>query len=53
MNLLFHSFFMWARPTSIREFSVYGCVGAWMRVRKRVEAELTMIRNIKAVTLDE
>ena len=46
-------FFRWARPTSISEFSVRGCVGASVRVRKLVEAELIITRIMKVVTLDE
>ena len=42
-------FFRWARPTSIFEFSVRGCVGTWVRVRKLVEIELTMTMKRKGV----
>ena len=55
------SLFRWACPTSIREFSrcgcvgawVRGCVGTWVRGRKLLEAELTMTMKIKVINLDE
>ena len=54
-------FFKWARPTSIYGFSrcacvracVRTCVRAYVRVRKLVEAELTMTIKVKVVSLDE
>ena len=42
-------FFKWVHPTSIYGFSGCACV----RVRKLVEAELTMTYKVKVVSLDE
>ena len=56
------SIFRWVRPTSISEFSgvrayvrayVRTCVRAYVRVRKLVEAKLTMTMKMKVVSLDE
>ena len=52
-----YSIFRWACPTSIYGFSWCACVRASVRasvrVRKLVEAEMTMTVNIKVVRLHE
>ena len=60
-NLIFYilgRIFRWACPTSISEFSgVRACVRAYVRacvrVRKLVEAELSMTVELKVVSLDK
>ena len=55
--LNFSALFRWARPTSIRGFSWCACVRAYvracLRVRKLVEANMTMTVKIKVVSLNE
>ena len=54
---MINTIFRWACPTSISEFSgVRACVRAYVRmcvrVRKLVEAELTMTMKMKVVSVD-
>ena len=43
---IFEGISRWARSTSISEFSSRGCVGPCVRVRKLLEAELTITMKI-------
>ena len=51
-HTMIHYVFRWACPTSIYGFSQRAFVRVCLRVRKFVEAEMTMTVKISVVSLD-